>query len=113
MDVDALPVGSALQLSARRGVPTVVARFVHFLHSVDASGLTGLEADKPIQVLTMDGAILIKCSENVGQADVYDMAGRLVLHIDNLADDMIIDLPRGIYLLKTSTCRQAWKVAVK
>jgi len=81
--------------------------------TVDASGLTGLEADKPIQVLTMDGAILIKCSENVGQADVYDMAGRLVRHIDNLADDMIIDLPRGIYLLKTSTCRQAWKVAVK
>ena len=77
------------------------------------SGITGLEADKPLQVLQMDGAILIKCSEDVGRADIYDMAGRIVRHIDNLQDDMVIELPRGIYLLKTATCRTSWKIAVR
>ncbi len=81
--------------------------------TIDSSGLTGLEADKPLQVLTRDGGLLIKCSEDVGQADIYDMAGRMVRHIDNLSNDMTIDLPRGIYLLKTATSRTAWKVAIK
>ena len=81
--------------------------------TIDMSGITGIEADKPLQVLQMDGAILIKCSEDVGHADIYDMAGRIVRHIDNLQDDMVIALPRGIYLLKTATCRTAWKIAVR
>ena len=81
--------------------------------TIDASGLTGIEADKPLQVLAFEGGILIKCSENVGNATVYDMAGRVVRHISDLKDDMAIELPRGIYLLKTSTSRSAWKVAVR
>lgn len=81
--------------------------------TIDETGLTGIEADKPLQVLAIDGGILVKCSEDVGSAAVYDVAGRMVRHIDNLKDNMVIELPRGIYLLKTSTCRTAWKVAVK
>ena len=81
--------------------------------TIDASGITGIEADKPLQVLAFEGGILIKCSENVGDAMVYDMAGRVVRHISDLKDDMVIELPRGIYLLKTATSRSAWKVAVR
>ena len=81
--------------------------------TIDMSGLTGIEADKPLQVLTMDGGFLIKCSEDVGEAAIYDMSGRIVRRIDNMQDDMVIELPRGIYLLKTSTCRTAWKIAVR
>ncbi len=81
--------------------------------TIDASGLTGIEADKPLQVLAFEGGILIKCSENVGDATVYDMAGRVVCHIRDLKDDMAIELPRGIYLLKTATSRSVWKVAVR
>ncbi len=81
--------------------------------TIDMSGLTGIEAEKPLQVLTMDGGFLIKCSEDVGEAAIYDMSGRIVRRIDNMQDDMVIELPRGIYLLKTSTCRTAWKIAVR
>ena len=81
--------------------------------TLDASGITGIEADKPLQVLIRDGGILIKCSEDLGPATIYDMAGRAVRHIDNLHNDMIIDLPRGIYLLSTATSREAWKIAVR
>jgi hypothetical protein len=81
--------------------------------TIDMSGLTGIEADKPLQVLTMDGGILIKCSEDVGQACIYNLAGQEICRIDNLKDNMVIELPRGIYLLKTATCRTAWKVAIR
>ena len=81
--------------------------------TVDASGITGIEADKPLQVLAMDGGILVKCSEDVGDAVVYDMAGRVVCRISHLTEDTVIELPRGIYLLKTTTSRQCWKVAVR
>ena len=81
--------------------------------TIDASGITGIHADKPLQVLTMDGGVLIKCNEALGDAVIYDMAGRAVRHIENLKDDMVIELPRGIYLLKTATCRTAWKIAVR
>jgi len=81
--------------------------------TIDMSGITGIEADKPLQVLLMDGGFLIKCSEDVGRAIIYDMAGRIVRDIPNLQDDMIIELPRGIYLLKTATSHTAWKIAVR
>lgn len=80
--------------------------------TIDASGVTGVMASKPLQVLTMDGGIVIKCSESMGSANIYNMAGQVVRHIDNLQNDMMIDLPRGIYLLTTSSSREAWKVIV-
>ena len=81
--------------------------------TVDAAGITGIEADKPMQVLTVDGGILVKCSEDVGTAVVYDMAGREVCRVNHVSDDTVIELPRGFYLLKTSTSHNAWKVAVR
>lgn len=81
--------------------------------TIDTSGLTGIEADKPLHVLSLESGILIQCSEDVGEAAVFDMSGRVVRHIENLANDMVIELPRGIYLLKTATSRTAWKVAVR
>ena len=81
--------------------------------TVDDSGITGIEANKPLQVIAMDGGVLVKCSEDVGSAVVYDMAGRVVRRVNHVSDDTVIELPRGIYLLKTTTSRQAWKVAVR
>ena len=81
--------------------------------TIDATGITGIEADKPLQVIPMDGGILVKCSEDVGHAVIYDLTGRIVRRIDNLIDDTIIELPRGVYLLKTSTSHSGWKIAVK
>ena len=81
--------------------------------TIDYTGLTGIEADKPLQVLSTEGGILIKCSENVGQAVIYNLTGQEVLRVNDLKDDMIIELPRGIYLLKTATSRTAWKIAIR
>lgn len=81
--------------------------------TVDDSGITGIEANKPLEIIGVDGGILVKCSEDVGRAVVYNMAGQEVCRIDHLTDNMVIGLPHGFYLLKTSTSRKAWKVAVR
>ncbi len=81
--------------------------------TLDASGITGINADKPLQVLAIDGGLLVKCSEHVGHASVYNLAGQEVWSTDDLNDNTVIQLPRGIYLLQTATSRTAWKVAVK
>ncbi len=81
--------------------------------TLDTSGLTGIDADKPLQVLSTEGGILVKCSESVGRASVYNLAGQEVWHTSDLCDDTVIELPRGIYLLKTATSRTAWKIAVR
>ena len=81
--------------------------------TIDATGITGIEADKPLQVLATEGGILVKCSEDVGHASIYNLAGQEVWRTDHLSDDTVIKLPRGIYLLKTATSRAAWKVAVR
>ena len=81
--------------------------------TIDATGLTGIQADKPLQVIAMEGGILVKCSENVGQAIVYNVSGQEMCRIDELKDNTVIQLPRGIYLLKTASSRQAWKIAVR
>ena len=81
--------------------------------TIDATGLTGIQADKPLQVIAIDGGILVKCSENVGQAIVYNMSGQEMCRINELKDNTVIELPRGIYLLKTASSRQAWKIAVR
>ena len=81
--------------------------------TLDDSGITGIEAEKPLQVLTTEGGILIKCSEDVGTARIFNLAGQCVATVEHLSDDMVIELPRGIYLLTTSTSHSAWKVAVR
>ena len=81
--------------------------------TLDNTGLTGLEADKPLQVLPIEGGLLVKCNENVGPAIIYNVAGQEIWRTDDLADNTVIKLPRGVYLLKTATSRSAWKVAVR
>jgi len=80
--------------------------------TLDASGISGVMADKPLHVLTGEGFLVIRCSENVGTVRIYNVAGQLVREVYSLDDDTRIDLPAGIYLLTTSTSTQAIKVAV-
>ena len=81
--------------------------------TIDVTGLTGIEAEKPLQAIAVDGGILVRCSESVGQAIVYNVSGQVMWRTDDLKDNTVIELPRGIYLLKTATSRNAWKIAVR
>jgi len=80
--------------------------------TIDATGITGVEADRPLQALTITGGLLLKCSEPLHGVCIYNMTGQLVRRFDMLTDDTTVQLQPGIYLITTPLQRTAIKVAV-
>ena len=80
--------------------------------TVDYSGLTGIEADRPLALLPCEGGVLVQCSEPLYDVVVYTPTGQVVLRLDVVHGDDIIALPPGIYIVTTCHSRQAYKVAV-
>jgi len=80
--------------------------------TLDASGISGVYANKPVSILSGDGFFTVKCDESLGAAVVYDLAGRVVAQVADLRSDATIYLPKGIYILRTSSSRLSTKVVV-
>ncbi len=80
--------------------------------TIDRSGITGVQADKPVAFIADNGYVLVKCSENVKNVNVYTIGGALVRHIDVLHNDDIIALPAGFYIVTTSSSTRATKLHV-
>ncbi len=80
--------------------------------TIDHSGITGVEADRPLALLLCDGGVLVKCSEPLNDVRVYTTSGQVVRHIDTVHNDDIIALPPGIYILTTCHSRHAYKILV-
>ena len=81
--------------------------------TIDGSGLTGIRADRPMALLATDGGVLVKCFEPLLNVAVYNTSGTLVFFAPELRDDDIISLPQGVYILTTTSSRQAIKVVVR
>lgn len=81
--------------------------------TVTTTGINDVKVDKPLAIIAMDGAVLIKCSEPLGVARIFNMNGQLVKEIPNLENDAIIALPQGVYFMTTSTSRKAHKLIIK
>ena len=81
--------------------------------TVTATGVNDLFVNKPLAIIGMDGAILVKCSEPLGKARIFNANGQLVKEIKSLENDAIIELPRGVYFMTTSTSNKAFKVIIK
>ncbi len=80
--------------------------------TIDRSGITGVQADKPAAFIADRGYVLVKCSEPVKNVNIYNPSGALVRHIDVLRNDDTIQLPAGLYLVTTSTTSRATKLHV-
>lgn len=80
---------------------------------VDHSGIAGVDADEPLLVLGIDGAIRFICSAPQTNAMIYDPAGKLVAHIPVVDNNTDLPLPLGIYFVITDQSRTPRKVAVK
>ncbi len=81
--------------------------------TLDATGVTGVGADKPLALLPTQGGVIVKCSEPLGTARIYNAAGGLVKVIDNLQNDTPISLPGGVYIMTTATSRMATKIVIR
>ena len=81
--------------------------------TLDPSGITGVQADKPVAFISAPGAVLVKCSEPIANVDVYNMSGALVKHYDVLNNDDYIYLPMGVYVVTSQSSSAASKVVIR
>lgn len=80
--------------------------------TLDDSGISGVEADRPVALLATEGGVLVKCSEPLHDVDIFTIAGSHVLHMEQIENDQIISLPAGIYILTSRSTRQAVKIVI-
>ena len=81
--------------------------------TVAASGIEGVEADKPIAFIATPGGVLVKCSEPHRCVDIYSTNGILVKHIDVVNNDDFIYLPQGIYIMLSASARKPVKLVIR
>ena len=80
--------------------------------TIDHSGITGVEADRPLALLMTAGGVVVKCSEPIEDVVIYNTRGQVIRRIDEVRNDDLISLPAGIYILTTKSSRQAYKIVV-
>ena len=80
--------------------------------TIDRSGITGVEADRPLALLMTASGVVVKCSEPLEDVIIYNTRGQVVRHLDEVRNDDTITLPSGIYILTTRSSHQAYKVVV-
>lgn len=80
---------------------------------VNHSGITGVEAEQPLIVTGLEGAIRFICSAPQTNALIYDTTGKLILSIDEIRNNLDINLPAGIYLVTTDQAPSPHKAAVR
>lgn len=54
-----------------------------------------------IDFIPVSGGVYVDCGLAHSTADIYDVAGRLILHVDQLTSGMTISLAPGIYIVNT------------
>lgn len=81
--------------------------------NVNISGVDGISVDKPVSLLPVEGGMLVKCSEPLPGACIYNANGQLVQQYPVLEDDTMIYLPGGVYVLTISGNIKPVKVVIR
>ena len=81
--------------------------------TLDASGITGVEASRPVSFIAVDGGVLVKCGEPLTAVRVFTASGVLVATYATLQNDDYILLPGGVYVVTAGNSRQPAKLVIK
>lgn len=77
------------------------------------SGITGVEAGRPLTVTGYEGMMRFECDDPQTGCRIFDLSGREIMFIDTISLDMEIAMQRGIYFVVTDQHRTPVKVAVR
>ncbi len=80
---------------------------------VDHAGISGVSVEQGLVVQGFEGCLRFVCSAPQSNACIYDVSGKLIMHLSEIHNNMDIDLQSGIYFVKTDQCGRPIKVAVK
>ncbi len=81
--------------------------------TIDYSGITGIYADKPAAFIPTEGGVLVKCSEDISDVNVYSVSGAQVCHLPVMHNDDVIMLPQGVYIINSKQSLRATKLVVR
>lgn len=95
--------------SVRLGYESPVSNEIFVYHA----GVDGVEMDSPLGYAYWPGGLRIVCGDIQHNLEVYDIAGRRVMTIAEVANNDIIELPFGVYFIATDECRTPLRVIVK
>lgn len=95
--------------SVRLGYKSPMSNVVFVSHNAISSA----EAEQGLIVSGFDGIIRFNCSAPQTNARIFDIAGKTILEIDEITDNMEIELPAGIYFVTTAQNKSLHKVAVR
>lgn len=79
---------------------------------LDRSGITDVNTVAPLGWAYSPSGIRFVCAANHTGVRVYDITGRLVTVIPEIENNMVIDLPLGVYLIVTDQCGEPLRVIV-
>lgn len=94
--------------SVRLGYESVRSNEIFVQHA----GITGVTADSPFGWAYYPGGIRFVCGESHTGGRVYDIAGRLVMTIPEIINNMTVSLPSGAYLIVTDQCATPLRVLI-
>lgn len=96
--------------SVRLGYRSPMSNVIFVNHNSITGVVTG---DQALIVRGFDGCLRFNCAAPQTAACIYDVAGHLILYLDQIHDNMDVNILPGIYFVKTNECRTPVKVAVK
>ncbi len=94
--------------SSRLGYTSVESNVI----TIDATGISGIDADLPLQAIAGDGYVLFKCGTALHDVVVYNTAGQVVRHLSEVHNDDTVDLPAGVYIITSSSSNSRIKLVV-
>lgn len=112
-DFDDLKVGETHSYSvqsSRLGYRSVASNVIN----VSLAGVTGVETDKGLTVVSYPGGtVKFLCSEEHTNCEIFNAQGLLVRKLGKIEPNQLIELPLGVYLIRTSQCKRPVKVCVR
>lgn len=94
--------------SSRLGYESPVSNEIFVNHA----GVNGVEVEAPLGWAPWPGGVRIVCGTTCTNLSVYDVAGRLVKVVPEVANDGIVELPLGVYFITTAETRTPLRVIV-
>lgn len=84
--------------SSRLGYRSEPSNVITVRHT---AGIDEIRLHEELELIPVDGGVMVICGYAHTSATVYDTLGRLVLTVPQLRDGMLISLPAGVYLFTT------------
>lgn len=81
--------------------------------NVDYNSVTGIETDALLTANGLEGKIIFYTSEPHSDCFIYTPQGTVVMHLQQIENYQVVDLPQGIYIITTRNHHTPIKVLVK